>query len=151
MKRNIFLIQAGLVIQPLLFWLGATPDGLIYDKKYSEYPCLLKIKCLSKRRNSSPQDLLRGQSFYLQENKNGLFGKFDIGISASALALTSASPSALQKIYFVLQSLYFYLYKFCMNKTSMVNHFSSTLADLPGSFMQCLEQLFCRKPVSTYF
>ena len=32
MKRNIFLRQAVFVIQPLLFWLGATPDGLIYDK-----------------------------------------------------------------------------------------------------------------------
>ena len=79
------------------------------------------------------------------------FGNLGIGISASALALTSASASALQKIYFVLQSLYFCLSKFYMKKTSMVEYFSSTLADLPGSFRRCLEQLFCRKPVNACF
>ena len=43
MKRNIFLREAGLVIQPLLFWLGASPDGLIYDKEYSDHPGLFEI------------------------------------------------------------------------------------------------------------
>ena len=32
MKRNIFLTEVGLVIQPLMFWLGVSPDGLISDK-----------------------------------------------------------------------------------------------------------------------
>ena len=27
------------------------------------------------------------------------------------------------------------------------DYFSSTLAELPGSFSRCLEQLFCRKPI----
>ena len=71
MKRNIFLREVGLVIQPLLFWLGASPDGLIYDKEYSDHPGLLEIKCPSNRRNSSLADLLKDQSFYLQQNKNG--------------------------------------------------------------------------------
>ena len=33
----------------------------------------------------------------------------------------------------------------------MVKYFSSTLAELPGSLGRCLEQLFCRKPVSACF
>ena len=37
----------------------------------------------------------------------------------------------------------------------MVKYFSSTLADLAdlaaGSFSRCLEQLFCRKPISACF
>ena len=70
MKRNIFLREAGLVIQLLLFWLGASPDVLIYDKEYSDHPGLLEIKRPSNRRNSSLADLLRDQSFYLQQNKN---------------------------------------------------------------------------------
>ena len=57
MKRNIFLREAGL-IQPLVFWLGAKPDGLIYDKEYNDHSDSLKIKCPSNRRNSSPADLL---------------------------------------------------------------------------------------------
>ena len=71
------------------------------------------------------------------------FGNLDIGISASA--------SALQKICFVLRSLYFCFSKFYMKKTSMVKYFSSTHADLPRSFRRCLGQLFCRKPVSAWF
>ena len=45
----------------------------------------------------------------------------------------------------------FCLAKSYMKKTSMVKYFSSTLADLPGSLSRCLEQLFCRKPVSVSF
>ena len=71
-KYILFLREAGLVIQPLLFWLGASPDGLIYDKKYSDHLGLLEIKYTSSRRNSSPADLLSDQSFYLQQNKNKL-------------------------------------------------------------------------------
>ena len=71
MKQNIFLREAGLVIQSLLFWLGASQDGLIYDKEYSDHPGLLEIKCPSNKKNSSPADLLSDQSFYLHQNKNG--------------------------------------------------------------------------------
>ena len=70
MERNIFLEKLNLLIQPLLFGFGASPDGSIYDKEYSDHPGLLEIKRPSNRRNSSLADLLRDQSFYLQQNKN---------------------------------------------------------------------------------
>ena len=73
MKRNIFLRETGLNIQSLLFWLDVSPEGLIYDKEYSDDPGLLEIKCPSNRRNSSPADLLSYHSFYLQQNKHGEF------------------------------------------------------------------------------
>ena len=73
MKRNIFLRETGLNIQSLLFWLDVSPEGLIYDKEYSDDPGLLEIKCPSNRRNSSPADLLSDHSFYLQQNKHGEF------------------------------------------------------------------------------
>ena len=76
MKRNIFFREAGLAIQPLLFWLGASPDGLICDKEYNDHPGLLEIKCPSNSRNFSPADLLGNQSFYLQQNNNGEIPKF---------------------------------------------------------------------------
>ena len=69
MKRNIFLREIGLVIQPLLFWLATRPDGLISDKEYSDHPGLLEIKYASSRINSLPADLLSDQSFYLQHSK----------------------------------------------------------------------------------
>ena len=69
--NKTFFLKAVLVVQPLLFWLGASPDGLIYDKEYSDHPGLLKIKYPYNRRNSSLADFLSDQSFYLQQNKNG--------------------------------------------------------------------------------
>ena len=78
------------------------------------------------------------------------FGNLGISISASASALTSAAASALQNFFF-LRSFYFCLSKILMKKKSMVKSFSSALAHLPGSCSRCLQQLFCRKPVSTCF
>ena len=71
MKRNIFLTEAGLVMQLLLFWLGASPDRLICDKEYSDQPGLPETKCPSNNRNFSPADLLCNHSLYLQQNKIG--------------------------------------------------------------------------------
>ena len=71
MKRNIFLREAGLVMQLLLFWLGASPDRLICDKEYSDHPGLPEIKCPSNNRNFSPADLSCNHCFYLQQNKSG--------------------------------------------------------------------------------
>ena len=56
-----------------MFWLGASPDGLINDKEYSDHSGLFEIKCPSNRRNSSLADLLNDQPFYVQQNKNGEF------------------------------------------------------------------------------
>ena len=69
MKRNIFLREVGLVLQPLLFWLATRPEGLIYDKEYSDHPGLLEIKYASNRINSLPADLLSDHSFFLQHSK----------------------------------------------------------------------------------
>ena len=32
LKRDVHICECGLVVQPSLFWLGASPDGLIIDK-----------------------------------------------------------------------------------------------------------------------
>ena len=57
MKQNIFLGEAELAVQSLLFWLGISPDGLIYDKEHSDHPGLLEFKYPSHRRNSFPADI----------------------------------------------------------------------------------------------
>ena len=76
------------------------------------------------------------------------FENLGIGILASALALTSTLASALEKKLFCLTKSLFLPY---MKKTSLVEYFSSTLADFLGSFKRYLEQLFCRKPINTCF
>ena len=32
LKHNVSVTETGIVIQPLLYWLAASPDGLITDK-----------------------------------------------------------------------------------------------------------------------
>ena len=84
----------------------------------------------------------------LHQTEIGPFGNLGISISGSALALTSASTSALQKNFLFLRSFCFCLSKFLMKKTSMVKSFSSNPAHLPGSLSRCLQQLFCRSPLA---
>ena len=35
LKRPVEIREAGIIIQSQLFWLGASPDGVIFDKKNS--------------------------------------------------------------------------------------------------------------------
>ena len=42
LKRHINIRDTGIVIQPYLFWLGASPDGLIVDS-LEEFPGLIEI------------------------------------------------------------------------------------------------------------
>ena len=69
MKWNIFLKEAELVIQPLLFWFGASPDGLIYNKENSDHPGLLETNALS------TEDILFQQN-YIQELFRMIIHKF---------------------------------------------------------------------------
>ena len=57
----------------------------------------------------------------------------------------------ISKNLFSLAKSLFLLLEVLYEKTSMVEYFSSTLGDLPKSFRQCLEQLFCRKRVNACF
>ena len=44
-NRNIYIRETGLVIQPSLFWLAASPDGMVIDQEFSDNPGLIEIKC----------------------------------------------------------------------------------------------------------
>ena len=43
--RNVKVKEVGLLIQNQLFWLGASPDGVIFDKQNIPHVGLLEIKC----------------------------------------------------------------------------------------------------------
>ena len=107
----------------------------------------LNIQLLIKQKRKIERAFIKTRNPFLISALNNAH----LEISASASALTLASASALQNFFFVLRSFYFCFSKYNMKKTSMVKSFSSTLAHIPGSFSRCLEQLFCRKPVSTCF
>ena len=45
LKRDISIRETGIVMQPLLFWLAASPDGMVYDRNFDNTPRLIEIKC----------------------------------------------------------------------------------------------------------
>ena len=71
LKRNIIIRETGIVMQPCLFWLAASPDGMVFDAEYSESPGLIEIKCPFSKRNATPQEILEDESFYLEKDENG--------------------------------------------------------------------------------
>ena len=70
LKRKVKLRETGIVVQPYLFWLAASPYGLISDQN-EEFPGLIEIKCPKTKRNSSPKTLLDDEKFYVGKDKNG--------------------------------------------------------------------------------
>ena len=54
-KHNINVRETGLVIQPNLFSLAASPDGLVPDHSDSRKVCLIEIKCPKSNCNNTPQ------------------------------------------------------------------------------------------------
>ena len=65
LKHNINIRETGIVIQPKLFWLAASPDGLVSDESDDRLVGLIEIKCPKTRRNSSPEELLKEDKFYM--------------------------------------------------------------------------------------
>ena len=64
LKRHINIRDTGIVIQPYLFWLGTSPDGLIVDS-LEEFPGLIEIKCPKTKRYLSPKELLEDEKCYV--------------------------------------------------------------------------------------
>lgn len=72
LKRNIVIRETGLVVQPYLFWLGASPDGLLIG---ADKPSLIEIKCPYTKRHTTPKQLLKDEKFYIYENNGVTFLK----------------------------------------------------------------------------
>ena len=69
LKRPVEIREAGIIIQSQLFWLGASPDGVIFDKKIQEIG-LLEIKCPYNKRNLSIESIITDKTFYIALNKD---------------------------------------------------------------------------------
>ena len=55
LRHFVLVRETGLVIQPSLFWLAASPDGL-FSYQTSDRKLLLEIKCPHTKRHMSPID-----------------------------------------------------------------------------------------------
>jgi len=67
LKRKVMIRETGLVVQPYLFWLGASPDGLLIDNTL-DCPVLIEIKCPYTKRHLNPNDIINNEKFYVNRN-----------------------------------------------------------------------------------
>ena len=63
-NRPVKIREAGIIIQSQLFWLGTSPDEVIFDKKIQEIG-LLEIKCPHNKRNLSIESIITDKTFIL--------------------------------------------------------------------------------------
>ena len=63
LKNNISVRETGIVIQPNLYWLAASPDGLVFDN--AEFG-LIEIKCPYSKREWAPEEMLQDEKFYVK-------------------------------------------------------------------------------------
>ena len=69
-SRPIRVREIGLVVNPVLFWLGCSPDGLVFDGSISLPFGCLEIKCPENMKNLTPTQVMKDLSFYI-EMKDG--------------------------------------------------------------------------------
>ena len=95
LKHNVSVRETGIVIQPLLYWLAASPDGLITDESSTPILGLIEIKCPFSKRNLHPQDMLKDKNFYVElrdgmphlkeEHSNGYYSQIQMAMGLSQL------------------------------------------------------------------
>ena len=68
--RNIVTEDTGLLIQPNLPWLGASPDGKVLDQHEIPSEGLLEIKCPYLKRDCDIHELVRTNYFYICLDEN---------------------------------------------------------------------------------
>ena len=61
--RRIAVCETGIVIQPNLFWLGASPDGLVNDNQHDPQYGLIEIKCPRSKRDCTPDEMVSDAKF----------------------------------------------------------------------------------------
>ena len=70
LKRDVQIRETGLVIWPNLFLVAASPDGLISDKFVGVG--LIEIKCPKSKLSYLPEDLMKDDKFYVQQEDGKL-------------------------------------------------------------------------------
>ena len=58
-NRPVKIRETGIIIQSQLFWLGSSPDGVIFDKKIQE-----------NKRNLSIESIITDKTFYIALSKD---------------------------------------------------------------------------------
>ena len=65
-SRPIRVRETGLVMNPVLFWLGCIPDGLVFDGSILLPFGCLEIKCPENMKTLTPTQAMKDPSFYVE-------------------------------------------------------------------------------------
>ena len=66
LKHNVSVRETGIMIQLLLYWLAASPDGLITDESATPIFWLIEIKCPISEHNLHAQDAFRDKNLCVE-------------------------------------------------------------------------------------
>jgi hypothetical protein len=66
LNHSIKCRETGIVIQPKLPWLAASPDGMLINGELNNECGLIEIKCPWSKRNHTPKELVLDKSFYVK-------------------------------------------------------------------------------------
>jgi hypothetical protein len=69
--KRISVMDRGLIVQPSLVYLGASPDGFIYCADRKHYHRVLEIKCPFKWRMVTPRMASKDKDFYCYIDSKG--------------------------------------------------------------------------------
>jgi len=100
LKRNVMICETGLVVQPYLFWLGASPDGLLICDNCVD-PSLIEIKCPYTKRHITPADLLKNEKFYVFEKDGVTYLKKDHEYGYFSQVQLAMGLSQIRNCYFI--------------------------------------------------
>ena len=66
-QRHVKVKESGFVINPSLFWLGASPDGFVVDGIPTDLKMgLIEIKCPETKKNCTPTEAMQDSGFYFE-------------------------------------------------------------------------------------
>ena len=66
-QRHVKVKESGFVINPSLFWLGASPDGFVVDGIPTDLKMgLIEIKCPKAKENCKPTEAMQDSGFYFE-------------------------------------------------------------------------------------
>ena len=92
LRHDVSVRETGIVVQPHFFWLAASPDGLVADKT-GDAIGLLEIKCPKSKKNSSPEELINDDKFYVSlvdgkpelknDHPNGCYSQIQMAMGLS--------------------------------------------------------------------
>jgi len=95
LKRNIKVRETGIVIQPKLFWLAASPDGFVIDENTDKKYGLIEIKCPASKKNISVHELVQDPNFYVyldngkptlkKTHSNGYYSQIQLAMGLSGI------------------------------------------------------------------